>query len=441
VRLFVFLSRSLGFKSIHHAHPMGAKGSSDQRAWKLGGHIRDALGRDRLVRSATLARASRGLNGIVQAQRNVLADRAIAASDFTQPNALLRWAESTPGAGHAARRLYRGLVAPQDREMRAKWAREVRSRCQQVWPQEQNTEPEISMDARDVEDALANPRLIRTLVALQPDTAWLSELLDAALQDGNRVAVDMLLFDDPTRAPPSGYAIELAARHGDFDLALKLVELSYRPVDRAVGLGGVVGGLAQLPSGPRWPHADLQLVAPLVVAIVRGTQPMDLRSAVPSYLRSIGVAVAHAVDPAAFEQLLVDDDGSFEDVVCGAVSRTLYVAATSSTPESRAAAIARLQLWMVSDAGAAANAAHTAVARRHMRATIVASGLADMLHAAGFVEITDTDVIFTSPEYPESANGRIVMRAISPELDEWAATLQANAAQQGDADQVAEAAH
>jgi len=367
---------------------MGARPSSDKRVWDVGGTMRDTLGRDELVRSNVLARASRGLNNTIQRQRDALASRSIARSGVTQPSALLRWAQTTPGAGHAARRLYRDLP-PREREQRATWARDVLSRSQ--------TRSEIAQG--DVEYALANPHLIRSLVALRRDTSWLRWLLDAAAEAGDRRAVEMLVLDDPPRAPPSEHAVELAARHGHFDLALMLLDRSYGVRSRRLGLLAVQAGCRR--------HVDLSRVAPLVLRILQDTAPMQGCTA---FLESIGASVAGTIDPAAFQfkQLADHEHCLFAEIVFGAVLAMLQRAAESE------AAMARLQLWMVSDPKAATRAAGHMMYLPAARDAMLASGLLDMAYDAGYVNITNSDIVLN--------DSVLVWRGMFPQLGAWAAT-------------------
>jgi len=372
---------------------MGARSSSAQHVWDVGGTMRDTFGQNELVRSNVLARASRGLNRTVQAERDFAANRSIARSGVRPPNSLLRWAQTTPGAGHAARRLYRDLPG-REREQRATWAREVFSRSQ--------ARSEIAQ--ADVMDALDSPHLIRSLVALRRDTSWLRWLLDAAAEAGDRRAVEMLVLDDPPRAPPSEHAVELAARHGHFDLALMLLDRSY-------GVRNRMHGVLAVQAGCRRRHVDLSRVAPLVLRIIQDTEPMY--GGCTKLLESIGASVAGTIDPAAFQfkQLADHEHCLFAEIVFGAVLAMLQRASESD------AAMARLQLWMVSDPQAATRAAGHLIELPAARDAMLASGLLDMAYDAGYVNITNSDIVLN--------HSVLVWRGMFPELGAWAATKEA----------------
>lgn len=345
----------------------------------------------------------------------MLADRTIARSGVTPPNSLLRWAQTTPGAGHAARRLYRELVSPQEREQRAAWAREVFERSDGVpfWPNAQFDGP-VVINPEDAKYVLAHPHLIRSLVALRSDTSWLSELLYKAVTTRNVAAIKMLVSDDPARAPPSRDALFDATRFGFFEEALILLDHGYGPTLKSYKRGMVAVLFAverEMDGQPTFPDADLALV-PSVIARIARTWPTggDYGS---NELERIGREIATRMQPDQFAELRANE---LRPIVSGVLLKLINRLSLNPTDD---AAIAQAQLWMLADLRGAARAAVLSVRRDHWM-LVFSLGLADLLYDDGRVEITPTDVIFH-----EDANGldAAVSRAV-PEVDTWAATKQ-----------------
>jgi hypothetical protein len=382
---------------------MGA-GSANQVINRNGGVIRDTMRR----------------HDLVQLQRGVLANRSTERSGVP-PAELLSWADRTPGAGHAARRLARQAGVA---EQRADWARGVYNRALQR---------DQRITQGDVKVALDNPHLVRWLVAVRPDMYWMESLFDQAVIAGNLAAVAMML-EDPWRAPPRNDEFTRAARLGHFDIALMFLANGYRPTRMA---GEPVGQPRVPPARARcmepvlegvekaiMTRADLRGVPPLVVHIVGCSAPPAptrgfLSDVLPhdlctNMMFTVGLVANYsdpAIGPAAFSEL----DGADADAAAyGAVDQLLD--RRWSSPAERADWLARLRPWMAHSVQATARVAVKKLLHRGKADTIVESGMADVLREAGFVDVGHSSVTF------RNGAGRSVdvSRADSPAIDAWA---------------------
>lgn len=360
--------------------------------------MRDVMrGAPELMESNAFARASRGTAQLARLQRGAAGARMAVGHGPDE----LAWAERTPGAGLAARQLRR-RAGGQAADLA--WAEETKRALS-------TGGPEWALHAEHV---CRRPERVRSLLQLSPDTRWLREVLEYAIERQHHGAVDMLLHDMPRRAPPSEGAAWLAVSGGDFGLAHEMLGRDrYRLPNMTDALAAVVRRGRRVRADETAEIAAL----PALLGRIMDVEPDLVRTtwAAGSAMSGIGRGwwTRRWMDPGAATAALAQHPEALIRLLVGAVNEALVAA-------DQARAVAALREWIAVAPTQTLLAAHEWFGELSEGAGTagvgIAGGLADLLHQHGWLAIAPEVLVCTSP-----TGWHRIPRAAIPELAVWAA--------------------
>ena len=258
-----------------------------------------------------------------------------------------------------------------------------------------------------IEAALTRTPLVVALVSIPVDAAWLWPMVDAAIDAGNRDAVEVMI-SDRWRPPHSLSYAASAARSGHLDIAMTLLDYGYdfatsTDTTRTTMIRHVLRGIRRLTSEPV-DRINWILLAPLVVRIINA---YPLPPGRDDDLAEIGFRVAQRINPAAFT--LGHND--LASLAFGAVDRLLQ-AVSVDEPGS----LDLLRSWSEVDVQTTVQATIRSMRMMpQMISVVLVTGLADLMFDNGRVMITHNSVTFTDYD----GHSARFERADLPALDSW----------------------